>query len=55
MWKENTDEKKNERLIKEVSKCVSEITGAPLDAVEVLITEIPKENWGKGGVPASKW
>ena len=55
MWKENTDEKKNERLIKEVSKCVCEITGAPLDAVEVLVTEIPKANWGKGGVPASKW
>ena len=55
IWKENTDEMKNERLIKEVSKCVSEIIGAPLDAVEILITELPKANWGKGGVPASKW
>ncbi|HOC77806.1 MAG TPA: tautomerase family protein [Methanofastidiosum sp.] len=55
IWKENTDEKKNERLIQEVSNSVSEIIGAPLDAVEVLITEIPKANWGKGGVPASKW
>ncbi|HOG73560.1 MAG TPA: tautomerase family protein [Methanofastidiosum sp.] len=41
--------------MQEVSNCVSEIIGAPLDAVEVLITEIPKANWGKGGVPASKW
>ncbi len=55
LWKEFTDEKKNEKLIKEVSKCVSEITGAPLDAVEILVTEIPKANWGKGGIPASKW
>lgn len=55
LWKETSDELKKERLIKEVSKKVSEITGAPLDAVEILITEIPKANWGKGGIPASKW
>lgn len=54
LWKETSDELKKERLIKEVSKKVSEITGAPLDAVEILITEIPKANWGKGGIPASK-
>ncbi|KYC47278.1 MAG: 4-oxalocrotonate tautomerase [Candidatus Methanofastidiosum methylothiophilum] len=55
LWKETSDEFKKEKLIKEVSKCVSEITGAPLEAVEILITEIPKANWGKGGAPASKW
>ncbi|KYC45017.1 MAG: 4-oxalocrotonate tautomerase [Candidatus Methanofastidiosum methylothiophilum] len=55
LWKENSDETKKERLIREVSKCVSEVTGAPLDAVEILITEVPKSNWGKGGIPASKW
>lgn len=55
LWKETSDELKKERLINEVSKKVSEITGAPLDAVEILITEIPKANWGKGGIPASKW
>lgn len=53
--KETSDDLKKERLINEVSKKVSEITGAPLDAVEILITEIPKANWGKGGIPASKW
>ncbi|HOM96069.1 MAG: 2-hydroxymuconate tautomerase family protein [Candidatus Methanofastidiosa archaeon] len=55
LWKETSDDLKKERLINEVSKKVSEITGAPLDAVEILITEIPKANWGKGGIPASKW
>ncbi|HOE93188.1 MAG: 4-oxalocrotonate tautomerase [Candidatus Methanofastidiosum methylothiophilum] len=55
LWRETSDELKKEMLIKEVSKKVSEITGAPLDAVEILITEIPKANWGKGGIPASKW
>ena len=38
-----------------MSKKVSEITEAHLDAVEILITEIPKANWGKGGISASKW
>jgi len=55
LWRETSDELKKEKLIKEVSKKVSEITGAPLDAVEILITEIPKANWGKGGITASKW
>ncbi|NMC59067.1 MAG: 2-hydroxymuconate tautomerase family protein [Candidatus Methanofastidiosa archaeon] len=55
LWKETSNELKKEKLIKEVSKSVSEITGAPLDAVEILITEIPKANWGKGGIQASKW
>ena len=55
LWKESSNEFKKEKLIKEVSKCISEITGAPIEAVEILITEIPKANWGKGGIPASKW
>ena len=28
--------------------------GVPREAVEVLIHEVPKENWGLGGEPASK-
>lgn len=42
-------------MIEEVSKKVSEILGAPIGAVEVIINEVPKANWGKGGVQASKW
>ena len=28
--------------------------GVPREAVEVLIHEVPKENWGLGGEPASR-
>ena len=55
LWKEKANDSVKERLIKEVSEKLSEITGAPLDAVEIVINEIPMANWGKGGIPASKW
>jgi 4-oxalocrotonate tautomerase len=28
--------------------------GVPAQAVEVIIHEVPKDNWGMGGVPASE-
>ena len=55
IWKENIDDAKKEKLIKEISKAVSEILGAPINVVEVIINEVPKANWGKGGIQASKW
>ena len=55
VWKENIDDEKKEKLIKEVSKDVSEILGAPIEVVEVIINEVPKANWGKGGIQSSKW
>ena len=55
LWKESVNNEKSEKLIREVSKSVSEITGAPLEAVEVLIHEVPLANWGKGGAQATKW
>jgi len=55
LWKENIDDTKKEKLIKEISKDVSEILGAPLNVIEVIINEVPKTNWGKGGIQASKW
>ena len=36
-----------------VARLVAEIVDAPLEAVRTYITEIPAENWGIGGVPAS--
>ena len=55
VWKENVDDAKKERLIREISKDVSEILDAPINVVEVVIREVPKANWGKGGIQASKW
>jgi 4-oxalocrotonate tautomerase len=40
---------KKEELIEKVSKLVAEILDSPLDAVRVLIQEMPLENWGVAG------
>lgn len=55
VWKENIDDEKKEKLIKEISKDVSEILDVPIDVIEIIINEVPKANWGKGGIQASKW
>ncbi len=55
LWKENIDDDKREKLIQNVSKEISEILNAPINAVEVIINEVPKANWGKGGIQATKW
>jgi 4-oxalocrotonate tautomerase len=40
-------------IIEGITK-VFEEHGIPAAAVEVLINEVPKENWGIGGIPASE-
>lgn len=41
------------RVIMEVTEVFAKI-GIPKEAVEILIHEIPKENWGIGGEQASE-
>lgn len=41
-------------LIKNVTDTVSETLDAPKENIRVLVTEIPKTHWGKGGVPVSE-
>lgn len=43
-----------ERIIKEVTDAISRTSGAPPEAVEVIIRDVPKTNWGRGGKPFSK-
>jgi 4-oxalocrotonate tautomerase len=38
-------------LISEVTNAVSRTLGSPRESIRVLLNEIPKENWGVGGVP----
>jgi len=33
---------------------VVELIGCPPEAVQVVISEVEKENWGLGGVPADE-
>jgi len=52
MWP-GRDAKVKKNIIEGITK-VFEDNGIPSQAVEVILVEIPKENWGLGGVPASE-
>lgn len=43
-----------EDLIRAVTDAVAETLDAPRDAIRVLITQIPPDQWGIGGRPASQ-
>ena len=51
IWKGFTEQAKK-KVIEGVTKVFAEL-GIPKEAVEIIIHEIPKENWGIGGEPAS--
>lgn len=53
MWEGRMPEQK-EKLIAAVTKAVCESIGCPQQAVEVLIQDYDKENWGINGMPANK-
>jgi len=52
MWSGVSREAK-EKIIKGITKVFEEL-GIPGHAVEVVILEVPKENWGVGGELASE-
>ena len=49
MWSGRGREVKD-ALIRNVTKAVVDAVGCPVDAVDVLIFETDKADWGKGGV-----
>ena len=52
LWKGRERETKKE-LIKKVTSAVVDAIDCPAEAVQVIINEVDKDNWGIGGVPAS--
>jgi 4-oxalocrotonate tautomerase len=52
LWKGRDKEKKKE-LIKKVTSAVVDVIDCSTEAVQVIINEVDKDNWGIGGVPAS--
>ena len=52
VWSGFSDEAKR-KVIAGITNLFTEM-GIPKEAVEVIIHEIPKENWGIGGEQASK-
>ena len=52
VWK-GFGEEKTKTVIQEITKIFVDL-GIPENAVEVIVHEIPKSNWGIGGVSASE-
>ncbi len=52
VWRDFSSEAKR-RIISGITEVFAEI-GVPAGAVEVIIHEIPRENWGVGGEQASE-
>ena len=48
-----TPEKK-EALIKNVTNAIADTLQIATDRVHIVLTEVPKENIGRGGIPLSK-
>jgi 4-oxalocrotonate tautomerase len=53
MW-EGRPRKKKEKLIQNVTKAVSDSLGCPKEDVTVILSDVSKDNWGCGGVQASR-
>jgi len=49
---EGRTEEQKRAVIEKVSAALVEATGAPIANVRVWIQDVPKENWGIGGVSA---
>jgi 4-oxalocrotonate tautomerase len=52
VW-EDFGEEKAKKVIQNVTKVFVDL-GIPVQAVEVIVHEIPKSHWGIGGEPASE-
>jgi 4-oxalocrotonate tautomerase len=48
------DDETKERMIKEVTDAVVRTSGAPPEAVTVIIRDVSPSDWARGGVPYSK-
>lgn len=53
IWEGRDAEKKRE-LIHAVSKAVADTLGIPIEHVQIVINDVPKENWGIKGEQASR-
>ncbi|MEM1843057.1 MAG: tautomerase family protein [Desulfurococcaceae archaeon] len=52
MWSGISEDAKK-KIISRITE-IFEKLGIPRNAVEVVVVEVPKENWGIGGEPASE-
>ena len=53
MWEGRTIEQKKQ-LVEGITSAVTKL-GVPAEAVEVIIRDVPKHNWARGGKLATEW
>lgn len=47
-------EKMKRELIRRVSETCAEVLDLPLEHIQLILTEVPKKHWARGGVPYSQ-
>ncbi|MER5749042.1 4-oxalocrotonate tautomerase family protein [Streptomyces sp. NPDC002088] len=50
-WWSGNDHERRSALIGEVTASVSRIAGCPAEAVTVIVRDVERTHWGKGGRP----
>ena len=53
LWEGRRVEEKK-RLVEGITSLFVEVTGCPKEAVEIIIRDVPKHNWGIGGELSSE-
>lgn len=53
MW-EGRDKPTKRKLIQAVSKAIAETLAIPADRIHIIISDVPKDNWGLKGEQASE-
>lgn len=51
---EGRDDETKERIIREVTEAMVRTSGAPAEAVTIIIRDVPKSDWARAGKPYSK-
>ena len=51
---EGRDNETKERMIREVTEAMVRTSGAPAEAVTIIIRDVPKSDWARAGTPYSK-
>ena len=54
MWEGRSAEEKNQ-LISAVTKAFGDVLNTKPDVLTIVITDVPKENWGSRGKSAIHW
>jgi 4-oxalocrotonate tautomerase len=53
-WWRGNDRERRAELVAEVTSTVARIAGCPADAVTVIVRDVDRDHWGRGGALADQ-